>query len=98
MKLDLKKWPFGTIVALSIALSVLHALVQLRWAALRYRSFGPRPLGAQAFIAVEVLLLMIIFTVGMMHVSDEESTQSSGGYYLGIAAAVGAWIVVSFVI
>lgn len=98
MKLDLKKWPFGTTVALSLVLSLLHALVQLRWAALRYRSFGPRPLGAQAFIAAEVLLLMVIFTVGMMHVSDEESTQPSGGYYVGIAAAVGAWIVVSFVI
>ncbi|HEY0795187.1 MAG TPA: hypothetical protein VGD64_05355 [Acidisarcina sp.] len=98
MKLELKKWPFGAIVALSIILSVFHALVQLRWAALRYRSFGPRPLGAQAVIAVEVLLLMVIFTVGMMHVSDEESTSSSGRYYLGIVTAVGAWIVVSFFI
>jgi hypothetical protein len=41
---------------------------------------------------------MSIFTVGMIHISNEESTEPKGRYYLGIAAAIGAWIVVSFVV
>jgi hypothetical protein len=97
-KISLAKWPFGAVVVISLVLSGLHAVVQLKWAALRYKSFGPRPLAAQAFIAFEVLLLMVIFTVGMIHISNEESTEPKGRYYLGIAAAVGAWIIVSFVI
>jgi hypothetical protein len=97
-KIDLAKWPFGQAVALSFGLSAFHAFAQLKWTALRYRKLGPRPLAAQVFIALEVLLLMSIFTVGMIHISNEESTEPKGRYYLGIAAAIGAWIVVSFVV
>jgi hypothetical protein len=97
-KMSLAKWPFGTMTALSLIVSALHAALQLKWTALRYRSFGPRPLSAQAFIGFEVLLLMVIFTVGMIHISDDETTEPKARYYLGIVAAVGAWIVVSFVV
>jgi hypothetical protein len=41
---------------------------------------------------------MVILTVGMIHISNEESTEPKGRYYLGIAAGLGAWIVVSFAI
>jgi hypothetical protein len=41
---------------------------------------------------------MVVFTIGMIHVGNDESLEPRGRYYLGIAAAVGAWIVVSFVI
>jgi hypothetical protein len=47
---------------------------------------------------VGVLLLMVIFTVGMTHISDEESTEPKVPYYLGIALGVGAWLLVSFIL
>ncbi len=97
-KINLREWPFGRLVLLSLVLSMVHGLLQFRWTALRYSSFGTRPIAAQAFIALEVLLLMVISTVGMIHISNEERTEPKGRYYLGIAASVGAWIVVSFVI
>jgi hypothetical protein len=96
--IELSKWPFRALVVLSLVFSALHGLLQLRWAVIRYRSFGQRPFAAQAYIGSEVLLLMVIFTVGMVRVSNRESPESRARYYMGIAAAVGAWIVVSFVI
>lgn len=96
--LGLTVWPFGTLVASSVVLSALHALIQHRWSAIRYKSFGPRPADAQAFIACELLLVMVILTVGMTHIANEESNGPVARYYLGIAAAVGTWAVVSFLI
>lgn len=97
-EIDLSKWPFRALVVLSLVLSALHGLLQLRWVAIRYRSFGPRPLAAKAYIGSEVLLLMVILTVGMIHICNRESSETKTRYYLGIAAAVAAWIVVSFVL
>ena len=97
-RINLKEWPFGVLVTLSLVMSLLHALIQLKWTVIRYRSFGPRPASAQMFIGLEVLLLMVILTVGMIHASNEKRTESNVPYYLGITAAIGAWIVVSFAI
>ncbi len=98
-KIDLTKWPFLALVVLSLILSALHGVLQLRWVGIRYRAFGrPRPLAAKAYIGSEVLLLMVIFTIGMIHISDRESSEPKARYYSGITAAVVAWIAVSFVI
>ena len=77
-KFRLREWPFGRLVLLSLVLSCLHGLLQFRWTALKYRTFGPRPIAAQAFIALEVLLLMVVFTVGMIHISNDESSEPKG--------------------
>ena len=96
--IDLSRWPFRALVLLSLILSALHGLLQLRWVAVRYRSFGPRPLAANAYISSEALLLMVVWTMGMIHICNRESLEPKTRYYLGIAAAVGAWILASFVI
>ncbi len=97
-KVSLSKWPFGKAVGLSLVLSVLHAVLQTGWTALRYRTYGPRPLAAQAFIVIEGVILMVIFTMGMTHISNQESSEPKGRYYIGIAVVVVAWVVAAFIV
>ena len=96
--IDLAKWPFGKFVVASICMNAIHFFLQMRWAAIRYTSFGPRPKGAQAYIGFEVILLMLILGIGFEHIGDENRTRSVIPYYLGIVAAIGAWVVVSFLL
>jgi hypothetical protein len=72
-------------------MSVLQALLQMRWAALRYRT-------AQMFIGTEMLLLMLILGVGLIHICDEEQTRLKMPYILGIVLTIGTWITVSFLL
>jgi hypothetical protein len=97
-QINLSRWPFLSLVVLSLTFSALHGLLQLRWVAIRYKSFGPRPLAAEAYIGSEVLLVMVVLTVGMSHICNRESSEAKARYYLGILAVVVAWIVVSFVV
>jgi len=41
---------------------------------------------------------MVVFALGMAHLSNEEGSESKGRYYFGIAVTVAAWIVVAFVV
>ncbi|WP_334239947.1 hypothetical protein [Terriglobus sp. ADX1] len=50
------------------------------------------------FIALQTLVLMVIFTILMTRVSDEESSAPKGRYYLGFAVALVAWLVADFVV
>jgi hypothetical protein len=71
--IDLTRWPLRALVLLSLIFSALHGLLQFRWVAIRYRSLGPRPLAAKAYIGSEATLLMVVGTVGMIHICNRGS-------------------------
>jgi hypothetical protein len=97
-KVDFANWPFGLLVFLSVCLSALHGFLQIRWVALRYRTFGPRPTSVQAFIALEVLLQMLVFGIAMVNICGEDRSTKRSKYVIGEVATLGAWIVASFVL
>jgi hypothetical protein len=98
MDIDVQKWPFRTLVVISLSLSCVHALVQFWWPPLRYRTFGPRPITARLFITSEALLQMIIMTIAISHICGKDRAIHRSKYVIGELAALGAWIVTSFVL
>jgi hypothetical protein len=91
-------WPFGALVAGSLCLSVLHGISQVWWMALRYKTFGPRSVTVQTFIALELLLQMLIFGIAMINVCGESRSMNWSKYVIGAVVALGAWITTSFVL
>jgi hypothetical protein len=65
---------------------------------LRYRTFGPRPASAQAFIAVEGILQMLILGIAMANVCDGSRSTNRLKYVIGETVTVGAWIATSFLL
>lgn len=53
---------------------------------------------AEAFIGLEVVLVMLVFGLGFVHLCDKDRTRSMVPYLLGILVAVGAWVLASFVL
>lgn len=97
-KIDLTNWPFGPLVGFSLCLSVSHGIAQLWWVALRYKTPGPRPPTAQAFIALETLVQMLVLTIAMEKICGENRSTSRWKYIVGELAALGAWVIASFVL
>jgi len=97
-KINVERLPFPPFVAASMLVTICHIFLQARWPALRYRTFGSRPAIAQGLIGFEVLLLMLIITVGLARICDESRSRSAAPYIFGILVPLGGWIVASFVL
>ena len=97
-KIDFTNWPFGPLVGLSLCLSVCHGTAQLWWVTLRYKTLGPRPPTVQAFIALELLVQMLVFGIAMLNICGENRSTSRGKYVVGELAALGAWVIASFIL
>lgn len=97
-KINFANWPFGALVAGSLCLSALHGIAQVWWVALRYKTFGPRPVTVQMFIALELLLQMLVFGIAMINVCGESRSANRSKYVIGTIATLGAWIITSFVL
>ena len=93
---SLSRVPFWPVVGLSVSLNVCHAIVQSSWRSLRYQNHGSRPLGAEALIAVEVLLQMLLLTRAIQEFSDEGPNRWK--YAAGEAVSVSIWIATSFLL
>ena len=97
-KINLAKWPFLPLALFSVGLSIIHGIAQNYWAAIRYRTLGPRPPAAKALIGFEILVQMILLTVAAEKVCGQERSQRPMRYVLGEIAVLGAWILVSFIL
>lgn len=91
--------PFRNLVIASICWSVTQGLLQIRWTAIRYRTFGGhRPPLAQVFLGGQGILLMLVVAVGYILICDEDRKRSATTYWLGMLAAVGCWISACFLL
>lgn len=108
-KIDILKMP--RLVGVSLGLSILQALLQLRWKEIRYSNFGPRPLGAKLFIVAQGIVLMYVMSSSILswQKSDEDSdkpvslmdappVRPFAGALIWMVIAIIAWIVVEFVL
>jgi len=108
-KMDTLKVPRLAVV--SIGLSILQGVLQIWWKAIRYSSFGPRPLLAKLVIIVQEVVVMFVMREGISawQVSDEDSDKSLspmrahkvrpfGGSLLWMLLAIGAWILAASVL
>ena len=96
--LDIERFPFFSLVAISMLTTIGHIFFQAKWPALRYGTLGTRPPLAQGFIGLEVLLLMFILTVGFANICDQNRDRSVALYAIGVLVPLGSWILASFVL
>ena len=108
-EIDILKMP--RLVGVSLGLSILQALLQFRWKAIRYSNFGPRPFGAKLFLVVPGIVLMFVMGNGISswQKSDEDSekpvtlmdappVRPFAGALIWMVIAIIAWIVAVFVL
>jgi hypothetical protein len=99
------------LAGLSIGLSLLQGVPQVWWRAIRYSSFGPRPLAAKLFIIGQGIVLMFVMVEGVSawRLSDKDSdkpfslmrtpkVRPFGGSLLWMVVAIAAWILATFVL